>query len=156
MKISYISEKLDDLKLVSRWYFEEWGHLDSSMTEEKIYEGLSSKLDKDDDFLCLVTVHEKEELVAVVDLKYREHKDYPEYVHWIGGVFVKPEYRGRGYAGILIDQAKVHTSKLGIPKLYLQCEEHNEGLYLKYGFKPLQPAVYFGVKTTIFEFNTRT
>ena len=101
MNISYISEKTDDLKLISRWYFEEWGHLISSLTEEKIYEGLSSKLEKEDDFLCLITCHEKEELVAVVDLKYREHKDYPEYEHWIGGVYVKPENRSNGYACLL-------------------------------------------------------
>jgi len=117
MKTSYISEKLDDLKLISRWYSEEWGHLNSSMTEEKIYEGLSSKLEK----------------------------------HWIGGVFVKPEHRGNGCAAALIEKAKVHTSKLGITELYLQCQEHNEGLYLKHGFKPLHPAAYFSVRTTIFK-----
>jgi len=156
MKISYLSENIEDLKEVSRWYFEEWGFLNSSITQQKIYDGLSEKLKKDDDFLCLITVHEAEKLVAVADLKYREHKEYPEYEHWIGGVFVVPSHRGKGYASALIRRAKEHTIELGIYELYLQCEEHNEGLYTKHGFKPLHSAVHSGVNTKIFKYKSST
>ena len=117
MKISYLVNTSDDLKVISRWYFDEWGHLNPSNTEEKIYERLSSKFDKEDEFLCFVVIHEKELLVAVADLKYREHKDYPEYEHWIGGVYVKPECRGKGYASALIEKAKEHVFNLSISEL---------------------------------------
>ena len=154
MKISYLINTSDDLKVISRWYFDEWGHLNPSNSEEKIYERLSSKFDKEDEFLCFVVIHEKELLVAVADLKYREHKDYPEYEHWIGGVYVKPECRGKGYASALVEKAKEHVVNLSISELYLQCEDHNEELYLKHGFKPLHTAIHSGVKTRILKFKS--
>lgn len=153
MNISYLSYNIKDLSLISRWYFEEWGHLDSSFTMQKIYDGLSEKLKKDDDFLSLIVVYETQSLVAVADLKYREHKEYPEYEHWIGGVFVNPDHRGKGYASALINRAKEHAAELGINELYLQCEEHNEGLYIKHGFRPIHSVVHYGVPTRIFKFN---
>lgn len=156
MKISYRPESIEDLETVSRWYVDEWGHLNSSITTDKIVEGLSSMLSSGDDFLSLLSIYEGKELVAVAELKYREHKDYPEYEHWIGGVFVKPEYRGKGYAEILIAEAKKHIAKLGITELYLQCEEDNVGLYTKYGFKALHPAIHHGTNTTIFKFSAGT
>ena len=156
MRISYLNKKSKDLKVVSTWYFEEWGYLNSTVTAEKIYQGLSSKLEKEDDFLCLLIIHVNDDLVAVADLKYREHKDYPEYEHWIGGVYVKPEHRGKGYASMLIVKAKEHIAKLEISELYLQCEKHNEGLYLKHGFKPMHPAMHSGIRTKIFKYNANT
>lgn len=156
MKISCLSKNAEELQIIAAWYFEEWGHLNSSITRDKIFDGLSSKMDKDDDFLCLLIIREGAKLIAVADLKYREHKDYPEYEHWLGGVFVKPDYRGRGYASALIEKAKDHTAELGITDLYLQCEEHNERLYLKHGFKPLHSAVHSGVSTRVFKLNTGT
>ncbi|MEL0637024.1 GNAT family N-acetyltransferase [Marinomonas sp. TI.3.20] len=156
MKISLQTDDMENLQTIARWYFEEWGHLNSSLTERRIFEGLSAKLEKDDDFLTLLTIHTDSELVAVADLKYREHKDYPDYEHWIGGVYVKPEHRGKGYAGALIDKAKEHVAKLNISELYLQCEAHNTGLYLKHGFKPLHAAVYSGVDATILIFSKNT
>ena len=156
MKISYLSKNAEELQLIATWYFEEWGHLNSSITRDKIFDSLSSKIDKADDFLCLLIMREGAKLIAVADLKYREHKDYPEYEHWLGGVFVKPDYRGKGYASALIEKAKDHTAELGIMNLYLQCEEHNESLYLKHGFKPLHSAMHSGVSTRVFKSYTDT
>ena len=109
---------------------------------------------KNDEFLCLLTIHEEDELAAVLELKYREHRNYPEYEHWIGGVFVVPEHRDKGFAAALIRKAKAHARDLGVPTLYLQCEKHNDGLYLKQGFRPLHAAVHHGVENTIFQFET--
>nr|WP_315476965.1 GNAT family N-acetyltransferase [uncultured Undibacterium sp.] len=155
MKICLISEK-EDLRTVAKWYFEEWGYLNSSVTAETIYEALLSKLSRNDDFLKLITVHVDGILVAVCDLKYREHRGYPEYEHWLGGIFVKPECRGKGFSAVLITEAKRYVASLNIKSLYLQCEEPNAGLYLKHGFEELHSAVHSGVKTTIFKYNVNT
>ena len=156
MEVSYLCKNSEELELIAAWYFEEWGYLNSSITQNKICEALLAKVNKADDFLCFLVIRENGNLIAVADLKYREHKDYPEYEHWLGGIFVTPECRGKGYASALIEKAKDHIEELGITDLYLQCEEHNERLYLKHGFELLHPTMHSGISTRIFKFNART
>jgi putative hydrolase of the HAD superfamily len=82
-------------------------------------------------------VRDNNQLAGVAELKYRENKNYPDYVHWIGGVFVDPNYRGRGISNLLIVEAQNMAVSMGIDKLYLQCESHNVCLYKKHGFREL-------------------
>ena len=150
MKITSLADNPSDAKLIAKWYFDEWGYTIPSITEEMVLEKVTSRAANRVDFPLILTARERNSVVGAAELKFRENKDYPEYTHWIGGVYVTKEMRGNGYAKALVLKAIQHSAALGIKKLYLQCEEHNKGLYVKLGFQPLHEAVHNGVNTTIF------
>lgn len=66
-----------------------------------------------------------------------ELKNRPEYDIWLGGVLVKPQYRGGGVAKGLIGSALTKASELGYKKIFLKTE-HTQGLYEKLGWQHLE------------------
>ncbi|MBB3166839.1 GNAT family N-acetyltransferase [Simiduia aestuariiviva] len=156
MKISYLADNPKDAKLIAKWYFDEWGHTIPSITEEMVLKKVSLKAKNRIDFPLIITIHENQDLVAAAELKFREHIDYPQYEHWVGGVYVVKNKRGKGYAKALVSKAQEHVAALKIEHLYLQCEDHNKGLYEKLGFKPIHAAVHNGVETTIYVYKATT
>lgn len=56
----------------------------------------------------------------------------PELTPWIGFVYTYPEYRGRRYAGVLLEHARKCAAKSGAHSVYLATSQC--GLYEKYGF----------------------
>lgn len=83
-------------------------------------------------------------LLGAAELKTREMDIYPDYEHWLGGVYVESSERGKGIGRLLtldiIDRAK----RFGIKRLYLQTESLSGGLYAECGFKPLETVEYKG------------
>ena len=39
---------------------------------------------------------------------------YPELEHWLGGVYVAPDYRRRGIAKLIVEESKNVARKLGV------------------------------------------
>lgn len=149
MKISYLADCHYEADKIAQWYFDEWAHTVPGITVEDVREKVYRKALSRHDFPLIIVVHSGNELVAAAELKFRENKQYPEYEHWLGGVFVPENERGKGYSTLLIDKAKRHVRQLNIDTLYLQCEEKNINLYLKHGFRVLHSATHNGVQTTI-------
>jgi putative hydrolase of the HAD superfamily len=154
MRLSFLADNPSEAKIIAKWYFEEWGYTIPSITEKIVLEKVSLKSKNRVDLPLIITVYENKELVGVAELKFREHKDYPQYEHWLGGVYVKQSERGKGYAKAIVSKAKEHTMGLGVCSLYLQCEAHNKQLYLNQGFLPVHSAIHNGVKTTIMIFKS--
>ncbi|RYE54474.1 MAG: GNAT family N-acetyltransferase [Sphingobacteriales bacterium] len=149
MKITFLADMPEESLKIAQWYFDEWGYTVPGITVEMVHEKVLDKSRSRTDIPLIFIIHEDKELVGVTELKLRENKHFPEYEHWVGGVYVSPNYRGQGYASALISKAKTHTSDLGIKSLYLQCEDHNIDLYLKHDFKVLHNSEHNSVKTTI-------
>lgn len=149
MKISYLADHPHESSKIAQWYFDEWGHTFPGTTIEKVNKSVSKKALSKSNFPLAFVIHEKDDLVAVAELKIRENKYHPEYEHWLGGVFVSSAHRGQGYASALISRAKDHAAELGIKKLYLQCEEHNIDLYSRHGFEILHKSSHGNTVTTI-------
>ena len=154
MEVSFLADNPHESIKIAQWYFDEWActvpNVTLDMVHEKVLDRSKSKLE----IPLIVTVHDEQELVGAAELKYRENKHYPEYEHWVGGVYVKPTHRGKGYSSALISKAKEHANKLGIKSLYLQCKDHNIGLYVKHGFQALHETEHNSVKRTIMVYQT--
>lgn len=139
----------DSATEIAQWYYDEWAGPNPTKTVEQIALNVQKKAESDYQVPLSFVAHDGNTLIGVVEMKFRENKDYPEYVHWIGGVFVRPEYRGRGVCTSLINRVKQHSVLLGLEKLYLQCEECLIPMYTSFEFKKLHKAKHRDIDTII-------
>ena len=149
MEITLLADHPHEAKNIAQWYYSEWAHAFPNMTINMVLEKVVEKSGNRPAIPLAIVAHEDRELVGVVELKYRENANYPQYEIWLGGVFVDYLSRGRGIGGLLISEAKSKAVSLGIQQLYLQCETHNIALYKKHGFKALHQANHHEIVTTI-------
>lgn len=77
------------------------------------------------------------ELLALAELKFHDNPDFPDYSHWLGGVFVVSDKRSQGYSNMILPHLFEHAKNMSISALYLQCKQHNIDLYLKHDFEAI-------------------
>ncbi|GLR04065.1 GNAT family N-acetyltransferase [Vibrio hyugaensis] len=149
-KIHFLADFPHASSLIAQWYFDEWAYTVPGVTLSQVQEKVLLKANSRHGFPLAFVLHDDcNQLAAVAELKIRENIHFPEYEHWLGGVYVDSSSRGKGYAAALVARAQNHVFQLGIEKLFLQCEAHNQALYVKYGFRPLHIAIHNEVDTTI-------
>ncbi|MCT7943034.1 GNAT family N-acetyltransferase [Shewanella holmiensis] len=134
MEISLLADKPEASKVIAQWYFDEWLSNVPDITVEFIQDKVS-KAGNRDKIPLTVVAHNDQELIGVVEVKLHENRHYPDYEHWLGGIYVKPSHRGQGISSVLIGQGIEYAAQFGVSSLYLQCESHNVGLYERHGFK---------------------
>lgn len=71
----------------------------------------------------------------MAELKFHEHPDFPDYNHWLCGVFVASDKRDQGYSNMILPHVFDHAKNMSISALNLQYEQHNIDLYLKHDFE---------------------
>jgi GNAT superfamily N-acetyltransferase len=69
----------------------------------------------------------------------------PLLIAGVGFLITEPEYRGRGYATLIMNEATTFVnSKIGLPFGLLTCKSRLESLYLGMGWRTVyQPNVFF-------------
>ncbi|PWI33567.1 GNAT family N-acetyltransferase [Vibrio albus] len=137
MEITLLADYPHEAKQIAQWYYDEWACHAPNVSKEMVLEDVAKKSVSSSQIPLAIIAREDNKLVGVAELKYNENKNYPDYVHWLGGVFVAPEHRRKGISNRLIEKSKNKAVELGIKKLYLQCESHNIKLYQKHGFQVL-------------------
>ncbi|MBF9002354.1 MULTISPECIES: GNAT family N-acetyltransferase [Vibrio] len=140
MEISLLAEHPHCVPEIAQWYFTEWASKSPTGTLEKVIVDVKARSENRDKLPLSYIGLQNGVLAGVVELKFREHKKYPEYEHWLGGVYVKSDFRKQGVAKAIIVKALSHADSLGISELYLQTEEKNVSLYAQFGFKELHKA----------------
>ncbi|NQZ07992.1 MAG: GNAT family N-acetyltransferase [Algicola sp.] len=148
MKLLLLADEPSAAATVATWYFNEWckdtGRYDKDEVEKKVY--ASTNRDKPP---LLVLAKEDDTLIGAAELKFREMDIYPQFEHWIGGVYVDENHRGKGVAFKLVSEVIAKARSVGVKKLYLQTEDLSGGLYARMGFKPIEEADSNGVKVLV-------
>ena len=152
LKIDQAEPDSSALAIVANWYFQEWGYLHPNLTQEKIRKRLSDRIQRSE-FESVFVAVENDSVLGVCELKFNEMKQYPEYLHWIGGIFVDTENREKGIGSALISFAIERCRFLKIEYLYLQTESKNDELYLKLGWHPLAKIESQGISRTIMNYS---
>lgn len=137
MDMSLLVDHQKEASVIAKWYLDEWGHTMPEVHKSSLIEKVLLGINRDK-FPMTILAHSKPNLVGVAELKYRKLEQYPDWHHWLDGVYVPMEYRGKGISAKLILEAITRAKKLNIPALYLRCEDHNIALYEKFGFVPLK------------------
>lgn len=147
--IKYLADVPEVSHAIAEWYYNEWGAHDENITREYMHEIVLQKIGNKDQIPLSLVLFVDDKLAGVAELKYRENKNFPEYTHWLGGIFIASTFRGLGLSSKLIQSAKTVAKALNVQNLYLQAEPMNIALYEKHGFKKLHTADHVGIQTTI-------
>lgn len=143
MHFKYLADHKQAIPIVAEWYFNEWGHKMEEHSSEQFSHQLHKYLNRDKIPFILLAI-EKETIIGVAQLKFREMDIYPDKQHWIGGIFVPEKYRGNNVAKHLINKVIEIAQALDVSKLYLQTERLDGGLYPRLGWKPVEQVEYKG------------
>lgn len=148
MKLILLGEMPLALDLIARWYFDEWGQYTRTMSVARIRRRLQKSLEPGSVHLVVLAV-DQEEVVGAAEFKLREMIIYPEYEHWLGGVYVREDKRGNGVGSLLVADILERAQQAGASELYLQTEDLTGGLYCRHGFRPLHEVVHDGHRVLI-------
>ena len=108
----------------------EWG--DSNNTLEYVLDKKKKMKDKVIDVLALI---DSNIMIGFISLFKYDGEERKDLTPWYATMYVKEEYRGRGYSKILNDSLLNMTKELGYDKIYLKSDLIN--YYEKFGAKYL-------------------
>jgi len=137
MNIDYLANQPEYLPTLARWYYDEWAYLNENTSLESLIAVLEGYLNTDE-LPLLVLAYEQKTLLGAAQLKFREMSIYPDKEHWLGGVYVAPDYRNNGIAEKVIKQVYRSAQQFGVRTLHLQTADLTGGLYKRMGWKPIE------------------
>ena len=136
MKFEFLADNKEALPILANWYFQEWGHLTKGNNLENVTARLLLYLNTNKIPLILLAV-ENQEIPGAAQLRYREMDIYLEKEHWLGGVYVAIDHRGKGIAGNLIKLLVGIAVELNVKKLHLQTQHPGGDFTVAWAGSPL-------------------
>ncbi len=139
MKIFDIKEKQGYLREVAELTQNEWGS--KELSKEEYEEKVNLKINKikslwDDIRYCKLLLLEDETLIGFISMFPTDGDERQDLTPWYATMYVKKEYRGKGYSKFLNDAILAEARKRGFEKLYLKSELVN--YYEKFGAKYIE------------------
>ena len=147
----YLADQPALLPILADWFYAEWGHQDPQSSPETMRKALAGCLNKDRIPLTIVQLRDSQP-IASATLKIREVETHPQYLHWLGGVYVKPEFRGQGIGSSIVEFTAQVADRLNVRELYLYTRQH-EGFYARLGWQVIEKPLYKGRTALIMKRN---
>lgn len=113
---------------------QEWGTRRDDM--KSYIQEKKNKILKTDAALAILGLIEDDNLIGFISLLKEDGEDRKDLTPWYATIYVKKEYRNKGYSKILNDAIIEEARKLGYDKIYLKTELVN--YYEKFGAKYLE------------------
>ncbi len=134
LNIYDVKNKQQYLKEVAELTQKEWGQ--KNLTKEEFNDKVNKKILKiksnfDNPYYCKLILLDDEKLVGFISIFPSDCEERKELFPWYATMFVKEEYRGRGYSKILNDAILNEARKRGFKKIYLKTDLKN--YYEKFG-----------------------
>jgi len=73
---------------------------------------------------------------------------YPQFEHWLGNVYVTPEFRNRGVGSHIVESSVERAYSLGVKNLYLYTQDR-EHFYQRLGWITLEHVEYHAHMTVV-------
>ncbi len=128
MKIYNILEKQDYLEEVLDLELREWGTYSKENLTKKINK--VKELLKLDNFAKLILL-DQDTLIGFISLFPTDGEERQDLTPWYATMYVKKEYRGKGYSKILNDALLNYAKEKGYKRIYLKTDLIN--YYEKFG-----------------------
>jgi GNAT superfamily N-acetyltransferase len=130
------------LPVLADWFFEEWGHQNPRSSLQSMQDELNGYLHTGRIPLTIVCLQDSQP-VASASLKIREMDTHPQFQHWLGGVYVHPDYRGRGIGSRVVEFTAAQAGCLNVSELYLYTRAH-VNFYARLGWQVIEKPLYEG------------
>lgn len=139
MEVFNLKDKLHFLREVAELTQKEWGS--KNITDEEFEQKVNHKMDKiksllDDNRYCKLLLIENGTLIGFISMFPTDGDERQDLTPWYATMYVKEEYRGKGYSKILNDAILEEARSRGFKKLYLKSELIN--YYEKFGAKYME------------------
>ena len=134
MKIVNLKDNLEYLNEVVLLEHNEWAREPEKNKQKRIKEKeekIKNNLSKND--FCKLLLLKDKELIGFISIFPHDSEEYPELTPWYATMYVKEEYRSKGYSRLLNDAILKEAKKRGFKTLYLKTELIN--YYEKFGAK---------------------
>lgn len=134
LQIFNIKEKPEYLKEVAELTQKEWGSKTNSKKEfeEKINKKISKIINNfDNPLYCKLVLLDDDILIGFISIFPTDRDERQNLSPWYATMYVKKEFRGKGYSKILNNAILEEAKKRGFTKLYLKTNLIN--YYEKFG-----------------------
>jgi GNAT superfamily N-acetyltransferase len=153
-RYTYLADQPQLLPILADWFYEEWGDTDAGRSPEYMRQVLSSYLNRDRIPLAIVRMRGSRP-IATASLKIREMETHPQYLHWLGGVYVHPDFREQGIGSQLVEFAAREAQKFSVQDLYLYTRSH-ASFYSRLGWQEIERTLYKNRAAVIMKRNLST
>lgn len=145
--LSFLADHPQFLTTIAEWIFDEWGHLEINTTIDSIISKLETQLNTKSPPIALVGLRQ-EIPIACSRIKIRELPSFPQYLYWLGSVYVLPEFRNQGIGSLVVENSSHIAFELGLQELFLYTHSH-ENFYSHLGFSAVERPYYQGRQIVI-------
>lgn len=111
----------------------EWGSKKSKLEMQQYVEKRKKRILSDDKVISILGLVDRNNLIGFISLFKYDGENRKDLTPWYATMYVKKEYRNRGYSKLLNDAILKEAIKLGYKKVYLKTELDN--YYEKFGAK---------------------
>ena len=134
MEIVNLEDRLEFLDEVISLEHDCWASNKNYMRKERIKEKKQRVIDSfSDKAFCRLLLIDNNELLGFISLFPKDAKEEPDLSPWFATIYVKSNYRGKGYSKLLANAIINEARNRGFKTLYLKTELDN--YYEKYGAK---------------------
>lgn len=148
LTFKYLADCQHLINQLANWFYHEWGLRNPDLSVDVIQKNLKQRLNRDRLPLTFVAFRDGDP-VGSASLKIREMEIYPQYLHWLGTVYVLPEFRDQGIGSQIVSHALSEAERLGnINDLYLYTPDR-ERFYTKFGWQTLEKPFYHGQEVVV-------
>ena len=150
MDFALLADRPEAIPILARWYFDQWGERSPGSTVATMCSILETYLNRTAIPLLVLAV-DRDEILGVASLKYREMDLYPDREHWLGGVYVPTVHRSRSVGSHVVENVVERARRLNVSTLHLQTERLDGGMYGRLGWEPAERVTYRGREVLVME-----
>lgn len=147
MRIEYLPDDSQTIRVVAGWLYGEWGHLRRGNTLKKVIQRISRRAESRTIPLTFI-VRDGDEPVGTASLVAHDMKTRLSMTPWLASVYVVPCHRRRGFGTALCRRVVHEAKKIGYRRIYLFTPDKAE-FYKGLDWREIQLAKYRKQKVTI-------
>ena len=145
--IQYLADCPQHIPTLAAWIYDYWGKQYRMHSVREQIDAISERLYRNRIPLAFVALSGSHP-IGTASLKIQEMTTRKQFYHWLGSVFVIPEFRRRGIGGALVTRCETKAAEFGVSDLFLHSPDQ-EAFYRKLNWIPVERSSYYDMQVVI-------